>query len=208
MPASVSSRRALATVDIAATGVFALEGALAGILAGLDVFGVFVIGLVTATGGGIIRDVLIGAVPPASLRQQRYVLTTLAAGAVAILLDQGATEIPSWLLTGLDAAGLGLFAAAGAAKALEYELLPMMSVLMGTITAVGGGVIRDILLGEVPAVLRVHVYAVAALVGAAAVVIAARRTAMWRAMTIGVVTTFVLRVAAAAGEWNLPVPGR
>ena len=208
MPNRLTARRLLAIVDLAATAVFALEGALAGIIARLDVFGVLVVGVVTATAGGIMRDALIGDTPPAAFRQQRYFATAITAGVLAILLQHIADAIPAWLLTGLDAAGLGLFAVAGAEKAMEFGLLPLMATLMGGLTAVGGGTLRDLLLGEVPAVLRVDVYAVAALAGAATLVVARDRARLWVAMSTGAGTTFVLRVAAAAGDWNLPVPGR
>jgi uncharacterized membrane protein YeiH len=210
VPAPRPAVRLLAVVDVLATAVFALEGALAGVVAGLDVFGVLVVGTVTATGGGIVRDVLIGDVPPASLRQHRYLLAALAAGVVAIFFQQVVGEIPSWLLTGLDAAGLGLFAAAGTTKALQFGLLPTMAVIMGTITGVGGGTIRDLFLGEIPGVLRSDIYAVAALAGAVVLVVARRvlGVPLWAAMTACAAVTFGLRVAAVAGDWDLPVPGR
>jgi uncharacterized membrane protein YeiH len=199
----------LSAVDLAATAVFALEGALAGIVAELDVFGVLVIGIVTATAGGVIRDVLIGDVPPASVRQGRYLGAAVLAGAVAIGFQQLVTHIPSWLLTGLDAAGLALFAVAGTAKALDFGLSAGMAAIMGTVTGVGGGTVRDILLNVVPAVLRNDIYAVAALAGAVVMVVVIRiGAARWVAMTAGAVLAFALRVAAAAGDWNLPVPGR
>jgi len=199
----------LSAVDLAATAVFALEGALAGIVAELDVFGVLVIGIVTATAGGVIRDVLIGDVPPASVRQGRYLGAAVLAGAVAIGFQQLVTHIPSWLLTGLDAAGLALFAVAGTAKALDFGLSAGMAAIMGTVTGVGGGTVRDILLNVVPAVLRNDIYAVAALAGAVVMVVVIRMgAARWVAMTAGAVLAFALRVAAAAGDWNLPVPGR
>ena len=202
-------RHLLTAVDLLATAVFALEGALAGIIAGLDVFGVLVIGAITATGGGIVRDVLIGDIPPAALRQHRYLLATLGGGLVAIVFQRVTGEIPSWLLTGLDAAGLGLFAVAGTAKALQFGLLPVMAAIMGTITGVGGGTLRDLFLGEIPAVLRADIYAVAALAGAV-VLLLVRRVGgpMWAAMAVGAAVTFWFRVAAVAGDWNLPVPGR
>ncbi len=118
-------------------------------------------------------------------------------------------EIPSWLLTGLDAAGLALFAVAGTAKALQFGLLPIMAAIMGTITGVGGGTLRDIFLGEVPAVLRADIYAVAALAGAVILLLVRRAGGpLWAAMTVGAAVTFTFRVAAVAGDWNLPVPGR
>ena len=199
----------LSAVDLAATAVFALEGALAGIVAGLDVFGVLVIGVVTATAGGVIRDVLIGDVPPASVRHGRYLAAALLAGGVAIGFQQLVTHIPSWLLTGLDAAGLALFAVAGTAKALDYGLSAGMAAIMGAVTGVGGGTVRDLLLNEIPAILRNDIYAVAALAGAVVMVLVMRvGAARWIAMTAGAVVAFALRVVAAAGDWNLPVPGR
>ncbi len=202
-------RHLLAAVDLVATAVFALEGALVGIVAELDVFGVLVIGAVTATGGGIVRDVLIGDIPPAALRQHRYLAAALGGGLLAIAFQGVIGEIPSWLLTGLDAAGLALFAVAGTAKALQFGLLPIMAAIMGTITGVGGGTLRDIFLGEVPAVLRADIYAVAALAGALIVLLVRRAGGpLWAAMTVGAAVTFTFRVAAVAGDWNLPVPGR
>lgn len=200
--------RLLGAVDLVATMVFALEGALAGIVAGLDVLGVVVLGAVTATGGGIIRDLLIGDIPPASIRRPRYVASAVAAGVVAIALQALVDDIPSWLLTGLDAAGLSLFAVAGTVKALDFELSAGMAAVMGTITGVGGGSLRDVLLGRVPAVLRVDVYATAALLGATVVVLTVRRwPPRWLMMTIGAAVCFTVRIAAVAADWDLPVPG-
>jgi uncharacterized membrane protein YeiH len=205
----VTPRRLLAIVDIAATALFALEGALVGIDAELDLLGVAVVALVTATAGGIIRDLLIGDVPPASIRHVRYLVAAVAAGIVAIALGEVVDEIPAWLLTGLDAAALGLFAVAGASKALDFGLSSVMAAVMGTITAVGGGTVRDILIDRVPAVLRLDIYAVAALIGAV-VFLAMLRWGVVRviAMSVGAAACFATRVAAAANDWNLPVPGR
>ena len=202
--------RLLTTVDLMATAVFALEGALIGMDARLDVFGVLVIAVVTATAGGVLRDLLIGDVPPASIRNVRYPITALAGGAIAILVGSLITGLtPSWVLTGLDAAGLSLFAVTGTAKAIDAGLVPMMCAVMGALTAVGGGTVRDVLLGVVPAVLRSDIYAVAALFGAAVMLLVAhagvRRPI---AMAIGAVACGALRLAAVAGHWNLPVPHR
>ena len=200
--------RLLAAADLVATGVFALEGALAGIVAGLDLLGVLVIGIVTASAGGVLRDVLIGDIPPLWVRAPRFVLAAVSAGVAAIVFHAVAEEIPAWLLTGLDAAGLALFSVAGAAKALDFGLAGVMAVLMGTITGVGGGTLRDVLLDQVPAVLRVEIYAAAALAGAAVVVLAARAgMRRWQAMTLGAIVCFSIRVVSAAADWNLPTPG-
>lgn len=199
----------LPVIDVAATAVFALEGALTAIAAQLDLFGVLVVGVVTATAGGIIRDLLIGDIPPASIRHARYLVAALTAGAIAVLFHQLVNETPAWLLTGLDAAGLSLFAVAGASKALDFGSSEVMAAVMGTITGVGGGTVRDLLVGEVPAILRIDVYAVAALTGAVVLVILTTAgSPRWAAMTTGAAACFALRVAAATLDWNLPVPGR
>jgi uncharacterized membrane protein YeiH len=199
----------LALIDVAATAVFALEGALEAIAAQLDLFGVLAVGVVTATAGGIIRDLLIGDVPPASIRHARYLVAAVTAGAIAVLFQQLVNETPVWLLTGLDAAGLSLFAVAGASKALDFGSSGVMAAVIGTITGVGGGTVRDLLVGEVPAILRIDVYAVAALTGAAVLVILTTAgSPRWAAMATGAAACFALRVTAATFDWNLPVPGR
>lgn len=197
--------RLLLAVDLIGTFVFAIEGAMAAIASQLDFFGVMVLSFTTALGGGVIRDLLIGAVPPASIRDRRYPITAFVGGAVVFFLHQFVKQIPSPVLIGLDAAGLSLFAMAGAAKALDYEIDPFMAVLMATITGVGGGTIRDLFLAQIPRVLRVDIYAVAALIGAAVMVTGVRRglprTPM---MVLGGVVCFVLRVVSVWQHWNLP----
>ena len=124
-------------VDLAATVFLGLEGAMAAIDGNLDVFGILVLSFATALGGGLIRDLLIGAVPPAAIQGPSYALAAFSGGAVAFLLDHLLRAVPGALLTTVDAAGLALFAVAGAAKALDREIKPFMAVLMGTITGVG-----------------------------------------------------------------------
>ena len=200
-----SGGKLLRGFDLAATLVFAVEGAAIGIAAQLDIFGVVVVACVTAMGGGIIRDVLIGASPPAALTDPLYIPAAVIAGVATFVFHQPAGQIPSWLVTGLDAAGLGLFCASGALKADERGLLPVSSAFMGTLTAVGGGAMRDVLLSRIPAVLRVDVYAVAALLGAMVVVIGVRRgLPRTPVMIAGGVACFALRVLAAWQHWQLP----
>lgn len=191
--------------DLAATAVFAVEGAAVASSAHLDLFGVVVLGCVTAMGGGILRDLLIGAVPPAALTDRLYIPLAVAASLITFVLHHPVGQIPSWLLTGLDAAGLGLFCASGSAKALDHGLLPVSAAFLGTLTAVGGGAMSAVLIGRVPPVLRVDIYAVAALLGAAIVVAGVRRK-LPRApvMLAGGGACFVLRVLAAWQHWNLP----
>jgi uncharacterized membrane protein YeiH len=200
-----SGAKLLRGFDLAATLVFAVEGAAVGIVARLDIFGVVVLACVTAMGGGIIRDVIIGDTPVAALKDPLYIPVAVVAGLATFVLHQPAGQIPSWLLTGLDAAGLGLFCAAGALKALDYGLLPVSSAFVGALTAVGGGVIRDVLVNRIPAVLRIDVYAVAALLGATVVVIGLKLglSKTW-VMLAGGAACFVLRVLAAWQHWQLP----
>jgi uncharacterized membrane protein YeiH len=195
----------LLVVDLVGTFVFAVEGALAGIRGELDLLGLLVVSFVTALGGGTVRDLLIGAVPPNSIRDWRYGATAFAGGGAVFCFYQSFEHVPQQLLITLDAAGLALFAMAGAAKALEFGINPMIAVLMGVLTGVGGGTIRDVLLTQVPGILNTDIYASAALVGSAIMVIGlALKVPRTIAMTVGGVCCFVLRMVAVAQHWNLP----
>jgi uncharacterized membrane protein YeiH len=191
--------------DLAGTFVFAVEGAVSAMRGGLDLFGVMVISFVAALGGGVIRDLLLGATPPSAIRDWRYPALTFAAGLLAFVFHSFAPPVPGGLVTVLDAAGLALFAVAGVEKALLYKIRPFMAMLMGTITGVGGGVIRDILLARVPLVLRADIYASAAFFGALVVVLARRAGVSpgWAAL-LGGVACFALRMLAVALGWHLP----
>ncbi|GGA57458.1 membrane protein [Edaphobacter acidisoli] len=195
----------LLVIDLIGTFVFAVEGALAGINAGLDVFGLMVLAFVTALGGGTIRDLLIGAVPPNSIRDWRYGATAFAGGGAVFCFHGLIQDVPAHLLITLDAAGLALFAVAGADKALEFGITPLLAVMMGVVTGAGGGTVRDVLLAKVPAVLNSDVYAAAALVGAV-VMLGALRVKMPRglAMSLGAAACFVVRMLAVWQHWNLP----
>jgi uncharacterized membrane protein YeiH len=197
--------RVLLVVDLLATFLVALEGGSAAVLGHLDVFGVLVLAFVSSLGGGIVRDVLIGAVPPNAIRDWRYAAMGLLGGVCILFSFRAFTGMPAGLLIALDAAGLALFAVAGADKALEFGIHPLLAVLMGCITGCGGGVVRDLLLTRVPAVLRADVYATAALVGAAIAVVLLRAKVprVW-AMSAGAVACFVLRMVAVARHWQLP----
>lgn len=190
--------------DLAGTFVFAFQGALAAIAGHLDLFGDLVLAFVTALGGGVVRDLLIGQVPPAALRGWSYPCTAFAAGTLAFLLEPY-TQVPRMLLLTLDAGGLALFAVAGTEKALEARIHPLSAVLLGTIGAVGGGTMRDVLLTQVPAILRVDVYATAALFGAVVLVLARRLGApRMVAAVLGGLACFTLRMLAIWQHWQLP----
>lgn len=195
----------LLVIDLIGTFVFAVEGALAGINAGLDVFGLMVLAFVTALGGGTIRDLLIGAIPPNSIRDWRYGATAFAGGGAVFCFHGLIQEVPMHLLITLDAAGLALFAVAGADKALEFGITPLLAVMMGVVTGAGGGTVRDVLLAKIPAVLNSDVYAAAALVGAVVMLVALRvKMPRGLAMSLGAAACFVVRMLAVWQHWNLP----
>jgi uncharacterized membrane protein YeiH len=197
--------RLLLAMDFAGTFVFAVEGAMAAQQGDLDLLGGMVLAFATALGGGIIRDILIGAIPPNSIRNWRYGAIAFA-GAVAVFFFHSFVEkVPPMLLIALDAAGLSLFAVAGAEKALAFDIHPFIAILMGGVTGVGGGTIRDVLLAQVPTVLRADVYATAALTGAAVVVIGLKLKLPPTAVAVaGAIVCFLLRMVSVWLRWNLP----
>jgi len=171
----------------------------------LDLFGVLVLSYAAGNAGGIVRDLLIGAVPPAAISDWRYLAVSLLAGIVTFWRPSGIGRLRSPVQL-FDAAGLALFAVAGAQKALAFGLNPVMAALLGMLTGIGGGMTRDLLLAEIPTVLRVDLYAVAALAGAAVVVIG---SALWLPSTgatiAGAILCFGLRFGAIRRGWHLPV---
>ena len=191
--------------DLAGTAVFAAEGAITAMQSGLDLLGVMVLSFVVALGGGVIRDLLIGATPPNAVRDWRYPALAFLTGLLTFIFHAEARNLSAPLLMALDAAGLALFAVAGAQKALSYGIGPFISTLMGTITGVGGGVVRDILLARVPMVLVADIYASAAFVGGVVLVVGRRfgLSPMAAALLSGV-ACFTLRVASVTYGWQLP----
>jgi uncharacterized membrane protein YeiH len=166
---------------------------------------VLVLAFCVALGGGVIRDVLLGATPPAALRDWRYPALAFCTGLLTFLFRTQVAALPPMALTGLDAAGLALFAVAGTEKALGCGIVPFIAPLLGTITAVGGGVVRDVLLNRVPAVLYLDVYATAALAGGVALVLARTcRLPPAPAALAGFAMCFLLRLVSVARHWHLP----
>jgi len=199
------SEKLLYAVDLAGTLLFAIEGASAAIAGKLDLLGVMVLAFATALGGGIIRDVLIGSVPPNALRDWRYSATAFTGASITFFLNGFVQAIPAQLIMVLDAAGLALFAIAGTEKAMLFDMPPLIAVLLGAITGVGGGTIRDVLLAKVPTVLRAEVYATAALAGSAVMVVGRRlRLSPSASALFGGLLCFVLRVVSVWRHWNLP----
>lgn len=195
----------LLVLDLIGTFVFALSGATAGVRKRLDLFGVLVLAYAAGNAGGIARDLLIGSVPPAAISDWRYLAVSVLAGLITFWHAPLIDRLRSPVLL-FDAAGLGLFAVSGAQKALDFGLHPVMAALLGMLTGVGGGMARDMLLAEIPTVLRADLYAVAALAGAAIVVIGSVLGLPSTAMTIaGAVLCFGLRFLAIRRGWHLPV---
>ncbi len=192
-------------LDLLGTFVFALSGGMAGVKRRLDLFGVIVLSFAAATAGGIARDVLIGAIPPEGLNNWRYVAVSLGAGLVTFFFPARVTRRWNPVLL-LDAAGLALFAVTGAHKALLYGVNPVTATLLGMLTAIGGGMVRDILLAQTPTVLQAELYAVAALLGAGVVVIGNILQLPSNATTlVGAGLCFSLRIVAIRRNWRLPI---
>lgn len=203
-------RTAVLLLDLGGTCVFALSGAALGIRHKLDLFGVLVLSVVAATAGGMMRDVLIGATPPAAILDWRYLVVCIVAGLALFILYpfRERTQLGDRLRTPVlvfDAAGLALFAVAGALKAIAFQLGPLQAVLIGGLTAVGGGVVRDVLVSEVPTVLYSELYAVAALAGATVVVAGhSLRYPSDATALAGAALCFGLRIVAIRRGWRLP----
>jgi uncharacterized membrane protein YeiH len=195
----------LAAFDLGGTFVFALSGATAGVKHRLDLFGVLVLAFAAGNSGGIARDVMIGAIPPAAINEWRYVAVSILAGLITFYWYRVVDRLNSPVLV-FDAAGLALFAVAGAGKALAFHAGPVAAMLLGMLTGIGGGMVRDVLVREIPTVLRTELYAVAALLGAAVVVIGRMlHLPSFVAATLGAVLCFGLRFMAMRRRWQLPI---
>ncbi len=191
-------------LDLAGTFAFALSGAVAARERGLDWFGILVLAFTVACGGGVLRDLCIGAIPPAGLADWRYLATAIVA-AVLTMASHGIVERLAHPVVLFDTLGLGLFAVTGAQKALLSGANGEVAVLMGMVTAVGGGVARDVLLNRVPVILQREIYASAALVGAAVATAGALLGLESPALTwCAVAACFALRMLSLRYRWNLP----
>ncbi|MFE0460810.1 trimeric intracellular cation channel family protein [Kitasatospora sp. NPDC058965] len=193
-------------LDVVGIFVFALSGGLLAVRKNMDIFGICVLAEATALGGGVVRDLLIGAVPPAAFTNMGYFLAPLLAGLVVFFLHPEVERINRSVQT-LDALGLGLFCVTGTAKAHDYGLGSVASVVLGMLTAAGGGVIRDVLANETVSLLRWdrEIYAVPALVGATmvALLIAANHLTTLTA-SAAAMTAFGLRMLALRYGWRAP----
>jgi uncharacterized membrane protein YeiH len=203
----VSESPLLLALDLGGTFAFALNGALVAIrVARLDVVGVLTLGMVTALGGGIIRDVFIDSLPPATFSDWRYLVVAAAGSMIAFVFGGRLTRLAGPILV-LDAAGLSLFAVTGASKALDLGVGAGQAVILGAITAVGGGTLRDVLTGRVPVVLRSELYAIPALLGATVVVVTDRSGVYGLPAAVGAaVLCFGIRMLGVRYDLNAPRP--
>jgi uncharacterized membrane protein YeiH len=195
----------LRSFDLGGTFVFALSGATAGVKHRLDLFGVLVLSFAAGSSGGIARDVMIGAVPPAAILDWRYVGVSILAGLITFYWFRVIDRLSSPVLV-FDAAGLALFAVAGASKALAFHAGPVAATLLGMFTGIGGGMVRDVLVKEIPSVLRTELYAVAALIGASVLVAGEMLRLPPSVSSIaGAILCFGLRFMAMRYRWQLPI---
>ncbi|MGL5434711.1 MAG: trimeric intracellular cation channel family protein [Lachnospiraceae bacterium] len=201
-------------IELIGTIAFACSGAMVAIRKQLDLLGVLVLGVITAVGGGMLRDILIGITPPALFRNPVYTLTAALSVFILFLFVKSRRMSVEQLSSGtyervmnlLDAIGLGIFTVVGidTAVAAGYDDYRFLIIFLGVITGVGGGILRDILAGQTPAVLRRHVYACASIAGAIAYVILLPVIAPGWAMIISVFLVIMIRVLARRYKWNLP----
>jgi len=191
-------------LDLLGTAAFAASGALAGVRRNMDVFGIMVLGLVTAIGGGTLRDLLLGDTPPFIFKDETYLYLSIVVSLLVFLFHRNL----SWFahpLTFFDAVGLGTFVVIGTGKALDFHLGFVGSVMAGVMTATAGGVIRDILSNRVPMVLQKEVYASACLVGGTLLTVL-HYFGMPRTWTLlaSAFTVIILRLLAVRYNWSLP----
>jgi uncharacterized membrane protein YeiH len=198
----------LTVLSLVGVAVFAASGALAAARARLDVFGVVVLGLTTALGGGVIRDVLLGVHPPSSLRSWPNLLVPAITSLLVFWLHPQVARLRKAMLLA-DAVGLGLFVTAGTTTALALGAPSYTACLIGMTSGIGGGAIRDVLLRVVPLVLRKEIYALAALAGAIVVVVGNwLRLPSGPVVVVGSAIVVAVRVVALWRSWNAPTaPG-
>ena len=209
MPEQLSMGPLWVTLDLAGTAVFAISGAATGVKYRLDVFGICVLAFVAANAGGILRDVMLGATPPAALVGWHHVAVSLLAALLTFGWHPRLERLRTPILL-FDAAGLGLFAVAGTQKALAFGLDPMVAAILGMSSGIGGGVLRDLLVNEIPTVLHGELYAVAALAGAT-VVAAGHLLHLPQAvptMICGAALCFGIRLVTIRRGWSLPTADR
>ncbi|USH02036.1 TRIC cation channel family protein [Grimontia kaedaensis] len=195
-------------LDMFGTAVFAISGVLLASKLRMDPFGMIVLAMVTAIGGGTIRDMALGATPVFWVNQPEYLWMILVTCILSMLLIRQPRRLPWYFLPVADAIGLAVFVAIGVDKALSYGASPMVAVIMGVITGCGGGIIRDVLAREIPMLFRTEVYATACIAGGIIHTVAlAANVDVEIASIAGMMTTLLIRLAAIRWHLSLPVFG-
>jgi uncharacterized membrane protein YeiH len=196
----------LVVLDLTGIFFFAVAGALVAVRKNLDLFAALVLGGITGLGGGFIRDVLIGATPPAALTDWRYLLVPVLAGLLTFAFHPAVSRLER-VVTLFDAFGLAVFCVTGALKAVEFGLGPVPAALMGMVTGIGGGMIRDVLVGSVPVIFEGVLYATPALAGAAVAVLLDRAGLPFLVVAAaGFSTCLTWRLLALVRGWRAPLP--
>lgn len=194
----------LYALDLIGTVAFAASGALAGVKREMDLFGILVLGVVTAIGGGTLRDLLLGDLPPFCLRNETYLWLPVLVALVVFFTHRPLPRLAPVLLY-LDAIGLGTFTVIGTGKAISLGAGPFGSVLMGVMTGTAGGVFRDILSNEVPLIMRREIYASACILGGGILVLLETLQVQENlALLIAATTVILLRILAIHLNWSLP----
>jgi len=191
--------------DLVGTATFAVTGALAAIRKRMDVFGVFVLAVITALGGGTIRDLLLDNMPPFYFRDPMYLVVAVGTALVVFLAPKIFYRLGTPIVI-FDAIGLGVFTVIGAEKAMAADLEFVPVILLGMLTGIGGGMIRDVLRREIPFVLQKEIYASAALFGAVVfyVLIGPAGAPLWAALLAGMLSTVVVRLLSVKYSLGLP----
>ncbi|KAB8138408.1 trimeric intracellular cation channel family protein [Gracilibacillus oryzae] len=190
------------------TIAFAISGSLLAIQKRLDIFGVILLGLTTALAGGVIRDLMIGNIPPTNLAEPQYFLVSLLASLATILFYERIEKV-TYSISLFDAIGLGVFTAVGANAALSFEFSqPFLIIAMGLVTGIGGGVLRDVFVQEIPQVFRKEVYGLASIAGSAALILSDDFVTPILSLYICLTVTFTIRMLALKWKWNIPVVER
>ncbi len=192
-------------LNLAGTFAFGISGGILGVRKRMDLFGVLVLSVTTGLGGGIMRDLLLGHVPPATLADWRYPAAASLAGLIVFTRYARVVHHPRFI-TSFDALGLGIFTVTGTSIALDAGLSPAPAALLGILTGVGGGILRDMLAAEVPLILRSEIYAVASLLGATIIIITSLTGLLGLpAQILAVIATFLLRIISVRRGWKIPV---
>lgn len=197
-------------LELIGAAAFAVSGAMTAIRKNMDIFGAFVLALTVAVGGGIIRDIILGAVPPAMFSNPIYAITAILTCLVVFIPQvRDFLERSSAIMLWADSIGLGIFTVSGAMRAFEVSAEPtvFLAVFVGVITGVGGGLLRDMMAGETPYIFVKHIYATAAIAGGLFFCLLRPFAKPYIAMLCGAVLVVIIRLLASHYRWSLPKPG-